>query len=36
LEETDTVALKFGLKNGYKIPEELFLLWVLGILASRD
>jgi LacI family transcriptional regulator len=37
LEETDTVAaLKFGLKNGFKIPEELSIIgFADGILASR-
>jgi LacI family transcriptional regulator len=37
LEESDTVAaLKFGLKNGYKIPEELSIIgFADGILASR-
>ena len=37
LEETDTVAaLKFGIKNGFKIPEELSIIgFADGILASR-
>lgn len=37
LEESDSVsALKFGLKNGYKIPEELSIIgFADGILASR-
>jgi LacI family transcriptional regulator len=37
LEESDTVAaLKFGLKNGYTIPEELSIIgFADGILASR-
>ena len=37
LEETDTVAaLKFGLKNGFKIPEKLSIIgFADGILASR-
>lgn len=37
LEESDSVAaLKFGLKKGYKIPEELSIIgFADGILASR-
>ena len=37
LEETDTVAaLKYGLKHGFKIPEELSIIgFADGILASR-
>ena len=37
LDETDSVAaLKFGLKKGYKIPEELSIIgFADGILASR-
>ena len=37
LEETDSVAaLKYGIKNGYKIPEELSIIgFADGILASR-
>tara|TARA_R110002126_G_scaffold50755_1_gene139610 strand:+ start:148 stop:1173 length:1026 start_codon:yes stop_codon:yes gene_type:complete len=37
LEESDSVAaLKYGIKNGYKIPEELSIIgFADGILASR-